>query len=43
MKKESIEAPKFMKLLQKPEMKKLMQAGIGYEKMVVPVSIPCFA
>jgi predicted RNase H-like HicB family nuclease len=43
MKKETIEAPKFMVLMRKPEMKKLMQAGIGYEKMVVPVSIPSFA
>jgi predicted RNase H-like HicB family nuclease len=43
MQKETIQAPKFMVLMRKPEMKKLMQAGIGYEKMVVPVSIPCFS
>lgn len=42
IKKSTIESPKFTTLMRKPEMKRLMQAGIGFEKLVVPVRIPCF-
>lgn len=34
--------PAFMTLMEKPDMKKLMQGGIGFEKIVTPARIPAF-
>ena len=37
---ESIKSPSFAFIMKKPEMKELMQGGIGFEKVVAPVSVP---
>jgi predicted RNase H-like HicB family nuclease len=38
--KQSIKPPTFMALMKKPEMQKLMQGSIGFEKIVTPARIP---
>lgn len=40
MRAKSIQPPTFVALMKKPEMKKLMQGGIGFEKIIAPVRIP---
>jgi predicted RNase H-like HicB family nuclease len=37
---ENILPPSFMTLMEKPEMSKLMQGNIGFEKIVTPARIP---
>lgn len=41
--KKDIVPPVFSVLMKKPEMKKLMNEGIGFEKVVVPARIPALA
>lgn len=43
MRKSNITPPRFSTLMRKPEMKKLMNGNIGFEKVVVPARIPAFA
>lgn len=40
MQKKSITPPKFTTLMKKPEMKKLMDSNISYERVVTPARIP---
>lgn len=43
IKNKEIIAPTFRKLMSKPEMKKLMESDINFEKIVTPARIPTFA
>lgn len=43
VKKREIVPPKFSQLMRKPEMKRLMDSRIGFEKVVSPVRIPAMA
>ena len=42
LEREDIRPPKFAILMRKPEMKRLMEGGIGFEKIVAPARIPAF-
>jgi predicted RNase H-like HicB family nuclease len=40
LQKQTIKPPTFMTLLKKPEMQRLIEGNIGYEKIVTPARIP---
>lgn len=42
MRAKAIQPPTFAVQMRKPEMKRLMRGGIGYEKIVAPAHIPAF-
>lgn len=42
MRQKSIMPPTFEILMKKPEMKKLMESSLNYERVVAPVRIPAF-
>jgi len=43
IKKNGVTPPKFTMLFKKPEMKRLLEGNVNYERLVTPVRIPAFS